>query len=76
METTKKTIPTLRRERGWSQGVLAIKASLSLKAISRLETGKPVNQSTFALVCVALETSPDQVDTTGLRFAQRITPGA
>lgn len=75
-EEKKKTIATLRKERGWSQGELAIKASLSLKAVSRLETGRPVNKSTFALVCAALETSPEHVDKTGLRFADRITPGA
>jgi transcriptional regulator with XRE-family HTH domain len=73
----KKTISTLRKERGWSQEDLGVRSHLSLKSISRLETGKPINKSTFALVCAALEISPDQVDLTGVKLSSRVgMPGA
>lgn len=63
------TIRELRLARGISQNDLAYVSGLSYGAISRMERGKPVQRTTFHVVCNVLGVTPENV--TGVVLVNR-----
>ncbi len=62
------TIKELRRRLGWTQEDLAREAGVSSSTISHIETGKPVNKSTFKLVLQALRVQTGEVAAVNVKY--------
>ena len=64
------TVKELRTAMGWTQPDLAMRAGISIQAVYRLESGKPILRSTLNLVAHALMVKPELI--TGVNVVNRV----
>lgn len=68
MEALGECLMRLRKQKGWSQEVLADKAGINLRTLQRLEKGECFPRGkTLELLCVALDVSIDELVDYGKR---------